>query len=215
MRLQIIGPPGAGKGTQAVRLAERLGVPHLATGNLLRAAIAEGTELGLQAREFVERGDLVPDDLMIAFIAQRIDRPDCNGFVLDGFPRTVVQAKALDDMLEEAGRPLVAAIHLDVPEGELLRRLTGRRTCPTCHRSYHLESSPPDVDEVCDDDGSRLEIRADDEPDTVKHRLVVYRAETSELIGYYEDAGLLVHVLGVGSVDEVHERMWAAIEDRL
>lgn len=212
MRLLLVGPPGAGKGTQAARLAERLAVPHVASGNLLREVIAKGTPVGEQARAYIERGELVPDDLVIQIISERLRLPDANGFVLDGFPRTGAQAKALDRLLAGLNHPLQLVVCMDVPSDELFRRLTGRRMCPACQTSYHLINSPPKVDELCDHDGTKLVARVDDKPETVRHRIGIFEREAAELKAYYERGGSLVDVDGTGSVDEVTERILKAVE---
>lgn len=212
MRLLLVGPPGAGKGTQSRKLAERLGVPHIASGELLREAIARGTEIGLKAAAYMDRGDLVPDDLMIWFISTKLDALDAQGFVLDGFPRTVNQAEALDKALAEQGLPLDLVIHLFTQDEELIRRMTGRRTCPTCHRTYHMIYDPPATDERCDDDQTPLVTRADDSYETVKHRLEVYRRDTEDLIRYYTESGLLVTLDGLGEPAEVSSRIDEALE---
>ena len=213
LRLLFIGPPGAGKGTQARRVAEGLGVPHIASGDLLREAIRAGTPLGLKAKEYMDRGELVPDDLMIGFISDRIEQRDARaGFVLDGFPRTLQQARALDAALAEGGIALDGVLHLEVPDELIVERLAGRRTCPTCQRAYHMLYDAPKTDERCDDDGAALTARPDDAPDTIRRRLEVYNEATSGLLSYYEDGERLVTVDGVGYVEDVAERIDKAIE---
>lgn len=211
MRILLVGPPGAGKGTQARQLAERLEVPHIASGDLLRGAIAEGTELGLAAKAYMDRGDLVPDELMIRFIADRVSEPDADGFVLDGFPRTDAQALALDEVLERIDRPLDKVIHLDVPNEEIVDRLSGRRMCPTCQRAYHVKYDPPQEPGRCDEDGTELVTRPDDAPETVQHRLDVYHSATKGLLRHYDRDGVFSCVDGIGTVDEVAARIHKAI----
>lgn len=212
MRLLLVGPPGAGKGTQSRKLAERLGVPHIASGELLRDAIARGTDIGLKAAAYMDRGDLVPDEVMIWFIATKLDALKAQGFVLDGFPRTVNQAEALDKALAEQGLPLDLVIHLFTADEELIRRMTGRRTCPACHRAYHMVYNQPKEDERCDDDQTALVTRADDSYETVRHRLDVYRRDTEDLIRYYSESGLLVTLDGLGEPSEVSDRIDAELE---
>jgi adenylate kinase len=208
VRLLIIGPPGAGKGTQARRLADLLTIPHIATGDLLREQVAAGTDLGRQAKGFMDRGDYVPDEVMIGMIRERLDAADAaGGFLLDGFPRTDVQAKTLDALLEETGRDLDTVLLLEAPTEEIVRRLSGRRTCPECQRAYHMDDDPPRTDEVCDDDGAKLVQRSDDDPETVRHRLSVYEERTAGLVGFYAERGLVRKVDGTGTVDEVSERI--------
>jgi len=212
VRLLFVGPPGAGKGTQARRLADEHGAAHFASGDLLREAIAAGTALGVKAKEFVDRGDLVPDDVMIDLMGERIAATDDAGYVLDGFPRTQVQAEVLDGLLADMDKPLELAVQLVVPDDDIVDRLSGRRTCPTCQRAYHMRHDPPADDERCDDDGSSLERRSDDDPDTVRHRLVVYREQTEGMLDHYDRAGILVRVDGVGAPDEIAERLCKAVE---
>jgi adenylate kinase len=194
-----------------MRVSERLKVPHVASGNLFREAVGAGTPLGIEAQRYMNRGDLVPDDITIGIVAERLGRPDAESFVLDGFPRTRHQAEALDDILEKAQRPLDLVIFLDVREDELTQRLTRRRMCPKCQRTYNMTSNPPKSDEVCDEDGSKLIVRTDDDLEAVLRRFDVYHRETEELVDYYKNRGLLVRVDGLGSVDEVAQRLDEAI----
>jgi adenylate kinase len=206
VRLVFLGPPGAGKGTQARALAQEWGVPHVATGDMLRAAAAAGTPLGRQARAFMERGALVPDDVIVGLIAERLAEPDAKrGFVLDGFPRTIPQAEALDRLLAERDQGLDRVIYFDVPEDELLRRLTGRRSCPACQATYHVTANPPRRAGVCDRCGAELVQRPDDREDTVRTRLRVYADQTAPLLDYYRRRGLLVTVTGAGSIEAVRD----------
>lgn len=212
MRLLLLGPPGAGKGTQARKLAERLDAPHIASGELLRQAAADESPIGLKAKSFMDRGEYVPDEIMIWFISSHLNALGVSRFVLDGFPRTVTQARALDAELAEAGIPLHLVIQLDVPDEEVERRLTGRRTCPTCQRTYHMHYDPPVNDEVCDDDSTPLETRADDRTETVRRRLEVFHRQTDDLADYYRASGNLVVVDGIGDLDEVSKRIDEALE---
>jgi adenylate kinase len=212
MRVVFLGPPGAGKGTQARELAREWGIPQVATGDMLREAVAAGTPLGRQARAFMERGALVPDDVIIGLIAERLGQPDAErGFILDGFPRTPAQAEALDALLAERHQALDRVVFFDVPEAELLRRLTGRRACPACQATYHLVTHPPRVPGVCDRCGAALVQRPDDSEGTVRTRLKVYAEQTAPLLDHYRRRGLLATVPGVGPVDEVRAAIRRAV----
>lgn len=211
MRLILIGPPGAGKGTQAAFLVERFGLVTVATGDILRAARQAGTPLGLQAKEYMDRGALVPDEVVIGLVRERLSQPDTVNFLLDGFPRTVPQAEALDGLLAELGRPLDAAVLLEVPEELLIDRLTGRYTCRSCGAVYHLKDHPPLRPGVCDRCGGELYQRSDDSPETVQRRLRVYREETAPLVDYYRRRGILRTVDGTGTVAEVTDRILAVL----
>ena len=213
MRVVFLGPPGAGKGTQARELARAWGVPQIATGDMLREAVTAGTQLGRQARGYMDRGALVPDDVIIGLIADRLARPDAErGFVLDGFPRTIPQAEALDRLLEELGQKLERVVFLEVSEAELLRRLTGRRSCPTCQATYHAAAAPPRREGVCDRCGSALTQREDDREATVRTRLRVYAEQTAPLLDYYQARGLLVRVAGEGPIEAIRDRVRRAAE---
>jgi adenylate kinase len=206
LNLILLGPPGSGKGTQGERLREDFRLPYYATGDILRAAVKEGTEVGKQADEYMDRGDLVPDDVIIGVIAERLQTEEAaDGFVLDGFPRTVPQAEALDAKMTELRREMTAAILIDVSEEEALRRLGGRRTCEAEGHVFHVEFNPPEKEGVCDIDGSKLIVRDDDEPEVIKNRLEQYRKKTAPLIDYYEERGILHPVAGERSPEEVEE----------
>ncbi len=211
MRLVFLGPPGAGKGTQAVRLSERLGVSHISTGDMLREAVANGTPLGKKAKAYMEAGKLVPDEMIIRIIEERISRKDCEkGFILDGFPRTVAQAKALDGLMEETGAALDAVVYFDTPDEVIVERLGGRVVCRQCGAIDHVKNMPPRKEGVCDVCGGELYRRKDDEPSTVRERLKVYREETKDLIAYYEERGLLMRVRGEEDADVLTEELLKA-----
>ena len=208
LNLVLLGPPGSGKGTQGERLQQDFRLPYYATGDILRAAVREETELGKTAREYMDRGDLVPDDVIIGVIAERIEGSEAaDGFILDGFPRTLPQAEALDRELEQLDRGLTAALLIDVPEEEVVRRLGGRRTCEEEGHVFHVEFNPPREEGVCDIDGSRLLTRDDDKPDVIRHRLETYRQKTEPLVSYYDDKGLLRRIDGAQPPDDVGERI--------
>jgi adenylate kinase len=212
LNLVMMGPPGAGKGTQAERLVEDFDLPYYATGDILRSAVKEESELGQEAKEYMDRGDLVPDDLICKVIMERVDSEEAaDGFLLDGFPRTVKQAEVLDEALEGRGRALTAALLIEVDDEEVVRRLSGRRICVKNQHVYHVEFDPPKKDDVCDQDGSRLIQRDDDKPETVRKRLSVYHDQTSPLIGWYEEKGLLRKFDGTRSPDEVHRHIRATL----
>ncbi|HZX61549.1 MAG TPA: adenylate kinase [Candidatus Methylomirabilis sp.] len=215
MRGILLGPPGAGKGTQAKMLTERYGVPQISTGDILRSAVAAGTPLGREAKSYMDRGALVPDEVVIGIVRERLHQPDCQrGYLLDGFPRTVTQAEALTRMLTELGAPLPCVVSLDVAEAELVRRLSGRRTCPACGAVFHVESHPPKVEGTCDACGGRLIQREDDREETIRRRLRVYREQTEPLISYYQARGLVKHVNGSGDTGEVFARIAGVLEGR-
>jgi len=213
MRVVLMGPPGVGKGTQAVRLGEVLGVVHVSTGDILRDAVGSGTALGRKVREFVEGGKLVPDDLMGDLIEDRLGQSDAEGgFILDGFPRTVEQVAILDRVLANLDVDVDHAFILTAPEDEIVRRLSGRRVCPSCKAVYHLESKPPASPGVCDACGSALIQRADDEEEVIRERLRIYVEQTAPVAETYRDRGILVEVDGQGTPDEVTARLRDAID---
>jgi adenylate kinase len=212
LNLVLLGPPGSGKGTQGERLQEDLDLPYYATGDILRAAVREGTPIGLEAKEYMDRGDLVPDDVIIGVIAERIASPEASqGFILDGFPRTLPQAEALQARLDEISRRIAAVIQIDVPDEEIVRRLSGRRVCVEADHVYHVDFNPPEKEGVCDIDGSELEIREDDAPETVRNRLVQYHEKTAPLVDFYEGQALLDRVDGSRPPDEVAESIRALV----
>jgi len=212
LNLVLLGPPGSGKGTQGERLQEDFRLPYYATGDILRAAVREGSELGTKAKEFMDRGDLVPDEVMVDLIAERVSREEAaDGFILDGFPRTTGQAEALDAKLEELGRGLSAAILIEVSDDEVIRRLSGRRVCVKEGHIFHVEFDPPKNEGVCDICGAQLEIRDDDKPEVVRHRLEQYHGKTEPLVSYYEERGLLRPVDGALAPEEVNDRIRAML----
>lgn len=210
MKLIIMGAPGAGKGTQAEILSERLGIPTISTGNILRAAVRDGTPVGRKAKALIEAGSLVSDDVIIGILNERLGHEDCaNGYILDGVPRTLAQA----DMLHAEGVEVDAVIDIDVSDGAIEKRMTGRRTCSGCSATYHVAFNPPATEGVCDHCGGRLTIRKDDLPETVRHRLEVYHAETEPLLDYYEREGKLLRVNGEQSLEATTASILAALEE--
>ncbi|HEY74760.1 MAG TPA: adenylate kinase [Thermoflexia bacterium] len=211
-RVVLLGLPGAGKGTQAERLAASLGVPHVASGDLFREHLNKGTELGLQARAYIDRGDLVPDEITIGMVAERLARPDCaDGFVLDGFPRTVAQAEALERVLDQMGTGLDIVPLIRVSEEVALARLAGRWTCRKCGVVYHTLFNPPKQPGVCDACGGELYQRSDETPEAHRRRLEVYKEQTAPLVDYYRQAGLLVEINGEQSIEDVQADLWSAV----
>ncbi len=212
LNLILFGPPGAGKGTQAERLRFDFQLPYIATGDMLRANVKEGTELGKKAKEYMDAGELVPDDLIVAMAADRLGHPDAqDGFILDGFPRTVPQAEALGTQLLQMGRRVTAVLLIDVPDEDLVRRLSGRRVCVKSGHNYHVDFDPPKHDDVCDQDGSRLVQRDDDKPEVVANRLHVYHDQTEPVIDYYDQKGILRRVDGTRPPAEVNDHIRAVI----
>lgn len=206
LNLILLGPPGSGKGTQGERLQEDLELPYYATGDILRAAVKEATDVGLAAKEYMDRGDLVPDEVIIGLIAERLESGEADrGFILDGFPRTVPQAEALDSKLSEIGRQLTAVILIDASDEEIIRRLSGRRVSSKGGYVYHVDFNPPKVEGVCDVDGSELIVRDDDKPDVIRHRLEQYHEKTAPLVSYYDRQALLNRVDGSQDPDQVGE----------
>ena len=204
LRTILLGPPGAGKGTQAVNIVDKYGVPHISTGDIFRANIKNGTELGKRAQEYMNRGELVPDDLVIEIATTRLLEDDCkNGFLLDGFPRTVYQAEKLDEFLAAHGSKIDRVLDIAVEREELVTRLTGRRVCKACGASYHVVNIPPKTEGICDRCGGELMQRADDNIETVANRIDVYEAQTKPLVNYYENAGNIAHIDGATGLDNV------------
>lgn len=212
LNLILLGAPGAGKGTQAQRLVEDFRLAFVSTGDMLRAAVKEGTELGRQAKGYMDAGDLVPDELIIAMISEQVEGEEAkDGFILDGFPRTQAQAQALDAQLRELGRELSAVLLIEASDEEVMRRLSGRRVCVANGHLYHVEYDPPKHEGVCDQDGSRLIQRDDDKPETIRHRLGVYHDQTEQLVPFYEDRGLLRRFAGERPPAEVHDHIRATL----
>lgn len=204
MKIIMLGAPGAGKGTQAKKIAEKYSVPHISTGDIFRANIKEGTELGKKAKTYMDQGLLVPDELVVELVIDRIKQADCeNGFVLDGFPRTIPQAEALDAALKNIGEAMDYAIDVDVPDENIINRMSGRRACLDCGATYHIVTIPTKVEGICDVCGSKIVLRDDDKPETVQKRLEVYHAQTQPLIDYYKKQGILKTVDGTQLMDAV------------
>jgi adenylate kinase len=211
LNLILLGPPGAGKGTQAERMTEDFDLPYISTGDMLREAVKAGTDLGKEAKSYMDKGELVPDEVIIGVILERVESPEAaDGFILDGFPRTIAQAEALDEAFAKLGRDLTAVILLEVPDEELVRRLSGRRVS-RAGRPYHVDFNPPKVPGKCDVDGSDLIQRDDDKPEVVRKRLEVYHAQTAPLVDYYEDKGILRRFDGTLPPTEVHDHVRATI----
>ena len=212
MKIIMLGAPGAGKGTQAKQIAAKYGIPHISTGDIFRANIKNGTELGKKAKEYMDQGLLVPDELTCDLVMDRISQEDCeNGFVLDGFPRTIPQAEALDAALEKIGETMDYAIDVDVEDENIIRRMSGRRACLNCGATYHIVTIPPKKEGICDTCGSELVLREDDQPETVKKRLDVYHEQTQPLIDYYKEKGILRSVNGMEPMETVFANIVAIL----
>lgn len=213
MKIIMLGAPGAGKGTQAKRIAKKYNIPHISTGDIFRANIKEKTELGNKAKEYMDKGELVPDDITIGMLLDRIHKDDCkDGFVLDGFPRTIPQAKSLTKALSELGEKIDYAINIDVPDESIITRMGGRRACLSCGSTYHIKYSAPKKENICDNCGSELVIRDDDKPETVKKRLEIYHDQTQPLIDYYDNEKILTSVDGTKDMEEVFLDIIAVLE---
>ena len=212
MRIVLLGAPGVGKGTQAKKLVEKYALPQISTGDLLRAAVAAGSPLGKEAKSFMDKGELVPDRVVLGMVEERLKQPDCaKGYILDGFPRNTSQAEALDKMLDGMNMSLTAALSVDVPFADLMKRLTGRRTCKACGQMYNVYFSAPAKDATCDKCGGELFQRDDDKEETIKKRLEVYNASTAPLIDYYGKKGILKSVAGTGSIDDIFQQVCTAL----
>lgn len=213
MRMILLGPPGAGKGTQAKDLVNKYGIPQISTGDILRKNLAEKTPLGLEAKKYMDKGELVPDSVVVGIVKERLKESDCaKGYILDGFPRTVPQAEELDKALADMSTPLDKVLSIDVPDEELVKRLSGRRTCRSCQEGYHVMFKKPKEDGKCDKCGGELYQRDDDQEESIKNRLKVYQSSTAPLIDYYKAKGLLRDVNGVGDMKEILARMVTALE---
>jgi adenylate kinase len=214
MNLILLGAPGAGKGTQAELIVSNYGIPQISTGDMLRDAVARGTELGKKAKEYMDRGELVPDEVVIGIVKDRLSQKDCEkGFILDGFPRTIKQAEALDEILKELGKKIDAVINVAVPEEEIVKRIVNRRTCKECKAVYHLIYNPPKEDNKCDKCGGELYQRDDDKEETVKERLRVYKSQTEPLIEYYGKKGIVYDVDGTKSIEGVFEEIKKVLDN--
>jgi adenylate kinase len=212
MRIVLLGAPGAGKGTQAKKLIEKYNIPQISTGDILRKAVADGTPLGKEAKSYMDKGELVPDKVVIGLIEERLGQNDTKkGYILDGFPRNTAQAETLDKMLKDLVMPLDSALSIDVPKDDLMKRLTGRRTCKKCQQMYNVYFSAPKKDGVCDKCGGELFQRDDDKEETIKKRLDVYEAQTAPLIDYYKKKGMLKSISGTGSIEDIFSKVCAAI----
>ncbi|MBR6159847.1 MAG: adenylate kinase [Lachnospiraceae bacterium] len=214
MKIIMLGAPGAGKGTQAKLIAEKYGIPHVSTGDIFRANIKEGTDLGKEAKEYMDKGQLVPDDLTVRILLDRVSKEDCkDGYVLDGFPRTIPQAEVLDTEVAKLGESIDFAIDVDVPDENIIRRMGGRRACLKCGATYHVEHIPPKQEGICDKCGSELVLRDDDKPETVKKRLEVYHKQTQPLIDYYSKQNILRTVDGTQDMNDVFADIVKLLEE--
>lgn len=214
MRLLVMGPPGSGKGTQSKLITEKYGIPHISTGDMFRTAMREQTPLGIEAASYIDNGLYCPDDLTIKLISERLSRPDCeHGFLLDGFPRTLPQAIALDAVLGERGNNLSHVLKLDIDSYMIIKRLSGRRICPTCEISYHVDFNPPKTEGICDECGGKLIIRSDDKPKTAIKRLEVYLQNTYPIMDHYDQKNILHHIVGVGEIDKVFTRFEKVLDN--
>lgn len=212
MRIIMLGAPGAGKGTQAKKIAEKYGIPHISTGDIFRANIKNGTELGKKAKAYMDQGMLVPDELTVSLVMKRFQEPDAeNGYVLDGFPRTIPQAESLDAALKECGSKIDYAVNVDVPDEAIIQRMSGRRACVKCGATYHLQFAPPKQNGICDTCGETLILRDDDKPETVKKRLAVYHEQTQPLIDYYAKKNVLKEVDGTQGLEDVFREITAIL----
>lgn len=215
MRIVLLGAPGAGKGTQAKKLIEKYGIPQISTGDLLRAAVSAGTALGKEAKSYMDKGELVPDSVVLGMVEERLKQDDCKkGYILDGFPRNTAQAEALDKMLAALNMSLTGAVSVDVPFEDLMKRLTGRRTCKACGQMYNIYFSAPKKEGACDKCSGELYQRDDDKEATIKKRLEVYTAQTEPLMGYYRNKGIVKSVAGTGSIDEIFSKVCAILEGK-
>ncbi|HZV47687.1 MAG TPA: adenylate kinase [Thermodesulfovibrionales bacterium] len=215
MRIVLLGAPGAGKGTQAKKLIEKYGMPQISTGDLLRAAVSAGTALGKEAKSYMDKGELVPDSVVLGMVEERLKQDDCKkGYILDGFPRNTAQAEALDKMLAALNMSLTGAVSVDVPFEDLMKRLTGRRTCKACGQMYNIYFSAPKKEGACDKCSGELYQRDDDKEATIKKRLEVYTAQTEPLMGYYKNKGIVNSVAGTGSIDEIFSKVCAILEGK-
>ena len=212
MKIIMLGAPGAGKGTQAKKIAEKYSIPHISTGDIFRSNIKEGTELGMKAKAYMDQGGLVPDELTIGMLMDRIQKDDCkNGYVLDGFPRTIPQAESLTNALNERNQKIDYAVNVDVPDENIVNRMSGRRACLSCGATYHIVYKPSKVEGICDVCGDKLVLRDDDKPETVKKRLSVYHDQTQPLIDYYKEAGVLANVDGTQDMEKVFSDIVAVL----
>ena len=214
MKIVMLGAPGAGKGTQAIKIADKYDIPHISTGDIFRANIKGGTELGQKAKSYIDKGELVPDEVTIGMLLDRIAQDDCkNGYVLDGFPRTIPQAESLTEALKSQGDQIDFALNIDVSDEAIIERMSGRRACPKCGATYHIVYAAPKTENICDKCGTELIIRSDDKPETVKDRLNVYHQQTEPLIAYYKTAGVLREVDGTQELPKVFEDVIAILSE--